>query len=77
MAPRPWTAYRGGMIRLSDDVRILLDRYCESVLIRHSEGVYDLQTARTELVEAFEKLGRGEPAFRTHIQAVIEAGDET
>jgi hypothetical protein len=65
------------MIRLSDDVRLLLDRYCESVLIRYSEGVYDLSTARAELVEAFCVLAKGEPAFRAHLQAVIEAGDES
>jgi hypothetical protein len=64
------------MIKLSDQARLLLERYCESVLIRHSEGVYDLHTAREELVEAFGQMGRGEPALRTHIQAVIEAGDE-
>ena len=64
------------MIKLSDEARRLLDRYCESVLIRHSEGTYDLQEARAELVEAFSQLCRGEPAFRLHIQGVIEAGDE-
>jgi hypothetical protein len=64
------------MIKLSNDARLLLDRYCECVLIRHAEGTYDLQTARAELVEAFQQLARGEPAFRLHIQAVIEAGDE-
>jgi hypothetical protein len=64
------------MINLSDEARLLLERYCECVLIRHSEGVYNLQTARSELVEAFASLARGEPAFRLHIQAVIEAGDE-
>lgn len=64
------------MINLSAEARLLLDRYCECVLIRHAEGTYDLQTARAELVEGFGKLAKGEPAFRTHIQAVIEAGDE-
>ena len=64
------------MINLSDEARLLLERYCECVLIRHAEGVYDLHTARMELVEAFGKMGRGEPALRIHIQAVIEAGDE-
>jgi hypothetical protein len=64
------------MIKLSDDARRLLDRYCECVLIRHAEGVYDLHTARAELVEAFGEIVRGEPAFRAHILAVIEAGDE-
>jgi hypothetical protein len=64
------------MFKLSDEARILLDRYCECVLIRHTEGVYDLQTARAELVEAFDQLVRGETAFRGHIQSVIEAGDE-
>jgi hypothetical protein len=76
MAPRPLEAYCRGMIPLSDDVRLLLDRYCECILIRHAEGVYDLHTARTELVEAFGQLGHGETVFRSHIQAVIEAGDE-
>ena len=76
MAPAAATAYPDAMIKLSDEARLLLDRYCECVLIRHAEGVYDLHTAREELVEAFSKFGRGEPAFRLHIQAVIEAGDE-
>jgi len=64
------------MTKLSDDSRQLLDRYCDCVLIRHAEGVYDLQTARTELVEAFGQFARGEPAFRLHIQAVIDASDD-
>ena len=64
------------MTALSADVRLLLDRYFECVLIRHGEGVYDLHTARLELTEAFDKLSQGEAVFRTHIQAVIEAGDE-
>ena len=64
------------MTKLSDDVRLLLERYCECVLIRHAEGVYDLHTARAELVEAFGRLSGGEPGFRAHIQSVIEAGDE-
>jgi hypothetical protein len=67
----------GLMIKLSDEVRLLLDRYCDSVLIRHSEGVYDLNTARQELVEAFGMLAKGEPAFRVHILSVIEAGDDS
>ena len=64
------------MTQLSDDTRQLLERYCECVLIRHAEGGYDLQTARAELVDAFGKLSGGEAAFRDHILAVIEAGDE-
>jgi len=64
------------MIKLSDEGQQLLDRYCDCVLIRHAEGAYDLQTARTELVEAFGQFVRGESAFRLHIQAVIEAGDD-
>ena len=61
---------------MSDEARLLLDRYCEWVLIRHAEGIYDLATARAELVEAFSKIGRGEPALRTHIQCVMEDGEE-
>jgi len=64
------------MINLSDEARLLLDRYCECVLIRHAEGINDLQTARSELVEAFSKMCRSKPALRTHIQSVIEASDE-
>lgn len=64
------------MTQLSDDVRVLLDRYCECVLIRHAEGGYDLDTARAELVEAFDLILRGETVFRAHIQSVIDAGDE-
>ena len=64
------------MTQLSDDVRVLLDRYCECVLIRHAEGGYDLNTARAELVEAFTQISRGETAFRAHIQSVVDAGDE-
>jgi hypothetical protein len=64
------------MTALSADVRLLLDRYFECVLIRHGEGVYDLHTARLELAEAFGKIAEGEAALRTHIQAVVEAGDE-
>ena len=64
------------MIKLSDGARQLLDRYCDCVLIRHAEGVYDLETARAELVEAFAQFVRGEPAFRLHIQAVIDAADD-
>ncbi len=64
------------MIKLSENARRLLERSCESVLIRHAEGTYDLHTARAELVEAFAQFARGEPAFVLHIQAVVEAGDE-
>jgi hypothetical protein len=64
------------MIKLSDDVRQLLDRYCDCVLIRHAEGVYDLQTARTQLVEAFTRVAQGEAAFLLHIQSVIDAADD-
>jgi hypothetical protein len=64
------------MAQLPDDVRVLLDRYFECVLIRHAEGGYNLDTARAELVEAFGLFSRGQPLFRAHIQSVIDAGDE-
>ena len=69
-------AYCAAMTKLSDDTRQLLERYCECVLIRHAEGGYDLQTARAELVDAFDRLSGGEPVFRAHILSVIDAGDE-
>ena len=63
-------------IDLTDADRELMDRYFDCVLIRHSEGVYDLDTARGEFAKAFTQVARGDPAFRDHMHAVLEAGDE-
>ena len=63
-------------IDMTDDDRELMDRYFDCVLIRHSEGIYDLDTARGELARAFALIARGDPSFRDHVHAVLEAGDE-
>ncbi|HUO22317.1 MAG TPA: hypothetical protein VMU59_07355 [Caulobacteraceae bacterium] len=59
----------------SDDLE-LLDRYFDCVLIRHAEGIYDLDTARGELAQVSKLLSRGDPSFRDHLHAVLDAGDE-
>jgi len=77
MATPAFGAYHDGMtLTLTADDHLLLDRYLDSVLIRHAEGTYDLETARAELAEAFKALTQGEAGFRTHIQAVLDAGDD-
>ncbi|EJL33922.1 hypothetical protein PMI01_01877 [Caulobacter sp. AP07] len=55
---------------------LLLDRYLDCVLLRHAEGVYNLEMARAELAEAFTQITRDEPAFRNHMQAVLDARDD-
>jgi hypothetical protein len=64
------------IVDLPNPDQSLLDRYFEAVLIRHTDGRYDLQTARLELSQAFALFARSQPAFREHIQAIIEAGDD-
>ena len=56
--------------------RLLMDRYFDCVLLRYSEGVYNLDTARAELAEAFVQMTHQEPGFRTHMQAVVDARDD-
>ncbi len=56
--------------------RLLMDRYFDCVLLRYSEGVYNLDTARAELAEAFVQMTGPEPGFRTHMQAVVDARDD-
>jgi hypothetical protein len=55
---------------------LLLDRYLDCVLLRHAEGVYNLETARAELAQAFIQATGEEPAFRSHMQAVLDARDD-
>ena len=61
---------------LNDADHLLLDRYLDCVLIRHAEGAYDLETARAELALAFNQLADGGAGFRTHMQSVLDAGDD-
>ncbi|CAN5597148.1 hypothetical protein BH10PSE4_BH10PSE4_22450 [soil metagenome] len=63
-------------IHLTEADHLLLDRYLDCVLLRHSEGVYNLETARAELAEAFTQMTREEPAFRNHMQAILDARDD-
>jgi hypothetical protein len=71
-----WKVWSAMHIDLTNDDHALMDRYFDCVLIRHSEGVYDLDTARGELAHAFTQVARRDPAFREHMHAVLEAGDE-
>ena len=63
-------------IHLTEADHLLLDRYLDCVLLRHAEGVYNLETARAELAQAFTQMTREEPAFRNHMQAILDAGDD-
>lgn len=59
---------------LTGDERILLDRYIESVLLRFSDGKYNLREATQELAQAFTQASREE--MLTHMLGVVEAGDD-
>lgn len=54
--------------------RVLLDRYIESVLLRFSDGKYNLREATQELAQAFTQTSREE--MLTHMLGVVEAGDD-
>ncbi|WP_421933359.1 hypothetical protein [Phenylobacterium sp.] len=54
--------------------RVLLDRYIESVLLRFSDGKYNLLEATQELGQAFTQASREE--FLAHLRGVVEAGDD-
>lgn len=58
------------------DDRILLDRFIESVLLRFSDGKYNLADATEELAQAFTRVAGGEPDALDHMRGVIEAGDD-
>jgi hypothetical protein len=61
---------------LTSDDRALLDRYVESVLLRFSDGRYDLAETTQELSEAFARVARGEPDYLDHMRGMVEAGDD-
>lgn len=61
-------------LNLTGPDRVLLDRYIESVLIRFSDGKYNLRDATQELAGAFTESDRA--AFLDHLRGVIEAGDD-
>ncbi len=54
--------------------RILLDRYIESVLLRFSDGKYNLLEATQELAQTFTQASREE--MLSHMLGVVEAGDD-
>jgi len=60
----------------TDEDRVLLDRYIESVLLRFGDNRYGLQDATRALAETFIQVGRGEPGVLTHMRGVVEAGDD-
>jgi hypothetical protein len=61
---------------LTGDDRVLLDRYVESILLRFSDGKYNLAEATQELGEAFARVARGEPDYLDHMRGMVEAGDD-
>lgn len=60
----------------TDENRVLLDRYIESILLRFGDSRYGLQDATRALAETFIQVGRGEPEVLTHMRGVVEAGDD-
>ena len=63
-------------ITLDGSDRVLLDRYLESVLLRFSDGKYNLLEATQELALAFTQSANGMPAVLAHMRGVVEAGDD-
>lgn len=63
-------------IILNGPDRALLDRYLESVLLRFSDGKYNLLDATQELALAFTRLANDEPDVLAHMRGVVEAGDD-
>lgn len=60
----------------TDENRVLLDRYIESVLLRFGDSRYGLQDATKALAETFIQVGKGEPGVMAHMRGVVEAGDD-
>ena len=61
---------------LTGDDRVLLNRYIESVLLRFSDGKYNLLETTEELAQAFSRVAQGEPNALEHMRGVVEAGDD-
>ena len=54
--------------------RVLLDRYIESVLLRFSDGKYNLLEATQELAQTMTQASRED--MLSHMLGVVEAGDD-
>ena len=77
MALRPRRDYRVAMrTNLTGEDRVLLDRYIESVLLRFSDGKFNLGETTEELAQAFVRVAHGEPDCLDHMRGVVEAGDD-
>jgi hypothetical protein len=61
---------------LAGDDRVLLNRYIESVLLRFSDGKYNLLQATEELEQMFRRVAQGEADFLEHMRGLVEAGDD-
>ena len=55
--------------------RALLDRYIESVLLRYSDGKYNLLESTNELALAFVNATHGDLDL-SHMRGIVEAGDD-
>lgn len=62
--------------QFTGDDRLLLDRFIESVLLRFSDGKYNLADATEELAQAFTRVARGDPDTLDHLRGIVEAGDD-
>ncbi len=62
--------------QFTGDDRVLLERFIESVLLRYSDGKYNLADATEELAQAFNRVAGGAPDALDHMRGVIEAGDD-
>ena len=61
---------------LTGDDRVLLDRYIESVLLRFSDGKFNLGETTEELAQAFVRVARADPETIEHMRGFVEAGDD-
>jgi hypothetical protein len=60
----------------TDEDRVLLERYIESVLLRFADERYDLRDATKELAETVVQVGRNASGVLAHMRGVVEAGDD-
>jgi hypothetical protein len=61
---------------LTGEDRVLLDRYIESVLLRFSDGKFNLGETTEELAQAFVRIAQGDPDSLDHMRGLVEAGDD-
>ncbi|MDI1365514.1 MAG: hypothetical protein PSX79_11720 [bacterium] len=61
---------------LTGEDRVLLDRYIESVLLRFSDGKFNLGETTEELAQAFVRIAQGDADCLDHMRGLVEAGDD-